>query len=69
MVQVWTMFTDLDPERQGVCFSRLKVKHAALELHEDEINSKDGVKIIIAMLDKLYKKGDALYKFQALMVL
>ena len=38
----------------------------ALELHEDEISSKDEVEIIMAWLDKLYKKGDALSKFQAL---
>ena len=35
-------------------------------LHYEVINGKDGVKSIMACLDKLYKKDDTLSKFHAL---
>ena len=69
MVRVWTNFTGVAPERQGTSiFLSLEDEplDAALELREDEISSKGTVKIIIARLDKLYKKDDALFKFLAL---
>ena len=69
MVRVWTKFTDLVSERQGPSmFLSLKgeVLYAALELYEKEIGCKNGVEIIMAWLDKLCKKDDALSKFQAL---
>ena len=41
-------------------------KGAALELDVSVINTNDGLKSIIQQLDKLYLKGKALEKFQAL---
>ena len=69
MVRVWTKFTDLSPEKQGaVIFLSLnwEVFDAALELEEEVISGKDGVKSIMARLDKIYKKDDTLSKFHAL---
>ena len=43
-----------------------EVRHASLELEEDVISSKDGVKIIVVREDKLCKKDVTLSKFQAL---
>ena len=69
MVRVWTKFTDLPIERQGASmFLSLEGEalDAALELDEDVISSKNGVKEIMLRLDQLYKKDDTLSKFQAL---
>ena len=69
MVRVWTKFTDLVSERQGPSmFLSLEGEalYPALELYEKEIGRKNGVEIIMAQLDKLCKKDDALSKFQAL---
>ena len=43
-----------------------EAQNAALELEVNAISSKDGVKIILTRLDKLYKKYDTLSKFKAL---
>ena len=40
--------------------------NATLELHEDETISKDIVRKIMARFDMLYKKDDAISKFQVL---
>ena len=67
MVRVWTKSTDLPPEKQGaeIIISLYgKALDAALELEEEVISSKDGVKSIMAHLDKIYKK-DTLSKFHA----
>ena len=71
MVRVWTKFTDLAPERQGEKIFLLlesQTKDAALELLEDEIRKKDGVKLIMIRISYI-KKDDALSKFQTLEVL
>ena len=63
MVRVWTKFTDLPKERQGASmFLSLEGEalDAALELDEEDIGSENGVKLIMARLDKLYKKDDTL---------
>ena len=68
MVRVWTKFIDLPPEKQGTAmFISLhgEALDAALELEEEVISGKDGVKSIMARLDKLYKKDDTLPKFPA----
>ena len=51
-----------------VCFFSLKSEalDGALEFHEGKISSKNGVKVVMARLGKLYKKDVALSKFQAL---
>ena len=49
-VRTWTKFTDLQPEKQGAAmFLSLegKAQEAALELEDDTISRKDGVKIIL----------------------
>ena len=69
MVRVWTNFTDLPPDKQGAAmFLSLngEALDAALELEEEVISGKDGVKSIMTHLDKLYKKDDTLSKFHAL---
>ena len=69
MVRVWTKFTDLPPEKQGAAmFLSLngQALDAALELEEEVISGKDGVKSIMARLDKHYKKDDTLSKFYVL---
>ena len=56
LVRIWTKFTDLQLEKQGAAmFLSLKgeAQDAALELEEDAISSKDGVKTIVTRLDKL----------------
>ena len=66
LVRGSTKFPNLAPEQQGASMFLLledEALDAALEMHEDEISSKDGVKIITARIDKLYKKDDALSKF------
>ena len=69
MVRVWAKFTDLPPEKQvAAMFLSLsgEALDAALELEEEVISCKDGVKSIMPGLDKLYKKDDTLSKFNAL---
>ena len=68
MVRVWTKFIDVLPEKHGtVMFLSLngEALDVALELEEEVISGKDGVKSIMARLDKLYKKDDTLSKFPA----
>ena len=43
-----------------------KALDATLELEEEVIRGKSGVKSTMACLDKLYKKDDTLSKFHAL---
>ena len=69
MTRVWTNFTDLPPEKQEAAICLLlngESLDAALELEEEVISGEDGVKSIMAHLDKLYEKGDTLSKFHAL---
>ena len=69
MVRVWTKFTDLPPEKQGAAMFLLlngETLDATLELEEEVICGKSGVKSIMACLDKLYKKDDTLSKFHVL---
>ena len=58
MVRVWTTFTDLPPEKQrAAMFLSLnwEALAAALELEEEVISGKDGVKSIMTRLDKFIK--------------
>ena len=64
-----TNFTDLQPEKQWTAMflpSEGEAQESVLELEEDVISGKDDVKIILAWLEKLYKKDNTLLKFQAL---
>ena len=68
MIRVWKKFIDMPPEKQGTAmFISLngEALDAALKLEEEVISGNDGVKSIMARLDKLYKKDDTLPKFSA----
>ena len=69
LVRVWRMFTDLDTERQGpalVLSLEGEAQDAVLELNEGDYVKDNGVDLILARLDKLYKKDSTITKFQAL---
>ena len=59
MVTWWQSRSDLSPEKQGLALAGSldgKALDAIFELTDAEINHADGVKNIIAQLDKLFKK-------------
>ena len=58
-VRVWTKFTDLPPEKQGVALFLLlngEASDAALDLEEEVISGKEEVKSIMACLIKFRKR-------------
>ena len=66
LINIWTKFTDLEPERQGpalVMSLSGKALEAILELDDKDISSKDGVKLV-EKLNILYKKDELHEKFQ-----
>ena len=69
LVRVWKMFTDLPIARQGpaiVLSLEGEAQDAVLELDESTFAAENGVDLIIARLDKLYKRDSTITKFQAL---
>ena len=69
LLDIWCMFTNLEPEKQGpaiVLTLEGEAQDAVLELSTAEITQKDGVKKIIAQLDKIYKKDELSQKYSAL---
>ena len=69
LVNIWTKFTDLEPERQGpVLVMPLsgKALESILELDDKDITSQDGVKLIVEKLNILYKNDELHKKFQGL---
>ena len=69
LVNIWTIFSDLKTERQGlelVMSVSGKAFEAILELDDKDISSKDGVKLIVEKLNILYKKDELHEKFEDL---
>ena len=69
LVNIWTNFIDLEPEREGpalVASLSGKALEAILELDDKDISSQDGVKLIVEKLNILYKKDELHEKFQDL---
>ena len=69
LVNIWTKFTDIKPERQGpvlVMSLSGKALEATLELDDKDISSKDGIKLIAKKLNILYKKDELHENFQDL---
>ena len=69
LVNIWTIFTDLETERQGlelVMSVSGKAFEAILELDDKDISSKDGIKLIVEKLNILYKKDELHEKFEGL---
>ena len=69
LVNIWTKFTDLEPERQGpalVMSLSGKALEAIRELDDKDISSQDGVKLIVEKLNILYKKDELHETFQDL---
>ena len=69
LVNIWTNFIDLEPEREGpalVVSLSGKALEAILELDDKDISSQDGVKLIVEKLNILYKKDELHEKFQDL---
>ena len=69
VVNIWGKFTKMEVKKQGMAVL-LSLKGAAqeavLELEEDKIDCNDGLKNVLARLDKLYLKDETLTKYQAL---
>ena len=69
LVNIWTNFIDLEPEREGpalVASLSGKALEAILELDDKDISSQDGVKLVVEKLNILYKKDELHEKFQDL---
>ena len=69
LVNIWTKFTDLKPERQGpalVMSLSGKALESILELDDKDISYQDGAKLIAEKLNILYKKDELYKKFQGL---
>ena len=68
-LQIWESFTDISGDKRGsAMFLSLKGKarDAALELEvAEQINNKDGIKNIVAKLDKLYLKDKTQSAYEA----
>ena len=67
-INIWQRFTTLEKKKQGLAiFLSLegKAREAVLELEIDEMNEDDGVKKVLAQLDKLYLKDKLQLSFQA----
>ena len=67
-LQIWESFTDIPGAKRGpAVFLSLqgKAREAALELGVEQINNKDGVKNIVAKLDKLYLKDKSQSTYEA----
>jgi len=66
LVTLWTKFTELEETKQGPALVMTladKDLESVLELADDAISSKTGVKLIIAKLDSLHKKDELQEKF------
>ena len=69
LLDIWCMFTSLEPEKQGppiVLTLEGEAQDAVLELSTSVIIQKDGVKRIIDKLDNIYKKDELSEKYNAL---
>ena len=67
-LQIRESFTDIPGDKRGsAVFLSLegKARQAALELEVEQINNKDGIKNIVAKLDKLYLKDKTLSAYEA----
>ena len=67
--KIYDDWCQMPPEKQGavtILSSNGKALDAALELDEEVFSGRDGVKHIMACLDKLYQKDDILSKFHTL---
>ena len=67
-LQIWESFTDIPGDKGGsAVFLSLESKacEAASELEVEQINNKDGIKNIVAKLDKLYLKDETQSAYEA----
>ena len=63
------MYTDLPKNCQGpalVLSLEGEAQDVVLELNENDFSKENGIDLIIAQLDKLFKKNSTIAKFQVL---